>query len=83
MPTYNYSKLKGKIIEVFGSQRAFASALGKGEEYVSRFLNGRFFLEQPELETWMELLDVPFEEVRVYFFTHQVDETQTDSEEDT
>ena len=33
---YSYSKLKGRIVEKFGSQSAFANELGVSENSVSR-----------------------------------------------
>lgn len=70
MPIYDYSKLKGKIIEVFGSQGEFANALGKTEQYVSRVLNNKTYLNQDEIEVWCTLLNINDLDIPVYFFTH-------------
>ena len=39
MQKYNYGKLKGRIIEKFGSQKAFAEKLGWSEGKLSKKLN--------------------------------------------
>ena len=38
---YNYSKLKGKVIEKFGTRDKFASALNISRDSVSLKLNGK------------------------------------------
>lgn len=37
---FNYDKLKGKIVEFFGSQYRFAEAMGMSERTLSLKLNG-------------------------------------------
>ena len=63
MNRVSYSKLRGKIREVFGTQEAFAVALGINAATISGKLNG-------------EALHIPMEEMHVYFFTPKIAKTQ-------
>lgn len=67
---FNYSKLLGKIIEKFGSQRAFADAIGRTENTVSRKLNGKMAITTDDIVEWSapELLDISPSEYHEYFF---------------
>lgn len=64
----SYNKLRGKIIEVFGSQREFAKALGKTEQSVTAKLNMRTDFSQGDIIQWSELLGIAKEEINQYFF---------------
>lgn len=39
--SYNYSKLRGRVVEKFGTQRAFAKQLDLSERSISRKLSGK------------------------------------------
>jgi hypothetical protein len=69
---YNYSKLNGKIKEVFGTQAAFAKAMEMGQTSLSLKLNNKAEWSQDEMEKAMDLLSIPRQSVRTYFFTHKV-----------
>lgn len=70
--SYDYSKLKGKIKEVYGTQAAFAEAMNMAQTSLSFKLNNASEWSQEEMETAMELLSIPRQSVRTYFFTHKV-----------
>lgn len=70
---YDYSKLKGRIREVFGTQEAFAKAIGLSAVSVSNKLNNLIDWKQDEMEKSMEQLGVPFSEIHVYFFIKKVE----------
>ena len=63
-----YSKLRGRIVEKFGSQREFAAALGKSEQVIVAKLAGRSQFTQDEIITWCNLLEIPADEIVDYFF---------------
>ena len=65
---YDYSKLCGKIREKFGTQTAFAKAMGKSESTISQKLNNQRDWTRVEIERACELLDIPLEDVGSYFF---------------
>lgn len=69
---YDYSKLNGKIREVFGTQAAFADAMDMGNSTLSLKLNNKAEWSQDEMEAAMDLLKIPRKSVRTYFFTHKV-----------
>lgn len=69
---YDYSKLNGKIREVYGTQAEFAKAMGIGQTSLSFKLNNKSEWSQDEMETAMDLLKIPRTSVRAYFFTHKV-----------
>lgn len=73
---FDTSKLKGKIIEVFGTQGAFAKEIKRSPAFVSGVLNGKAYLEQRDIDQWAELLGISGKELTAYFFTKKVHETE-------
>lgn len=65
---YDYSKLKGRIIEKFDTYRAFAAALGIAPQYISPKLKGKIDITKAEIINWSELLDIDPSEYGSYFF---------------
>lgn len=68
----NYAKLRGKIREIFGTQEAFAKAIGLSKSGVSMRLNGKVNWTAEEIERAKEALDFSAEEIGTYFFTRKV-----------
>lgn len=66
---YKYNKLRGRIIEKFGSIRAFVKELDMSEVSVSKKLNGKTGFSQEDMDTWAEILDIQLSEYGEYFFT--------------
>lgn len=71
-PTFDYSKLRGKIVEMFGGQGAFANALCISEGTLSSRLTGKSYFTADEIVRACKLLDIALEEVTDYFFTAKV-----------
>ncbi|MGY3775774.1 DUF739 family protein [Helcococcus sueciensis] len=69
---YNLNKLKGRIIEKFGTQGNFAKAMGMSERTVSLKLDNQVDWKQSEIVKACELLKIPKEEIADYFFTLKV-----------
>lgn len=69
---YDYSKLNGKIIEVFGTRRKFAEKMNRSERTISLKLNNKIPWTQSEMQKAMEILNFQIEEIQVYFFTAKV-----------
>ena len=65
----DYSKLKGRIIELFNSYTKFAEAIGKDKQHVSRTINNARYLTQKEVLLWAELLRIDVSEIGSYFYT--------------
>lgn len=70
---YDYSKLKGRITELFGSQKCFAKALGKDDAYVSKYLNGGLMFSQRAINIWCQALQIQYTDIGEYFFKKKVD----------
>lgn len=65
---YNYSKLQGRIVEYFGSQSKFSSAIGLSERSLSLKLNGKRGWKQSEIAKVCETLAIQDNEIGAYFF---------------
>ena len=74
---YDYSKLSGKIIEVFGTRGNFAVAMKMSERSLSLKLNNITSWKQPEITKACKILDLKQCEIKDYFFELKVQETWT------
>lgn len=63
-----YSKLRGKIKEVYWLQSDFAEALEMNPSTLSFKLNGNTSWKREEIERACHLLHIPIEEAYLYFF---------------
>lgn len=68
----DYSKLRGKIVEMYGSQICFAIEMGWSERTTSLKLNGKVSWKQKEILKALRLLDLSINDIPVYFFTLKV-----------
>ena len=66
---FDYSKLKGRITEKCGTQRAFADLLGITEGTLTSKLRGYSYFTQDEIYRSMRILDVELTKATLYFFT--------------
>lgn len=64
----SFSKLRGAIREKFGTQEAFAKAMGKSNSTISSKLNGKTEWDRGEIEAACRLLDIPIVDAPAYFF---------------
>ena len=69
---FDYNKLKGKIIEKFGSQSNFAREFGVSENTLSLKLNNKVRFTTDDIIKATKLLDIRKEELGAYFFTLKV-----------
>lgn len=65
---YSYDKLRGRIVEVFGSQGKFAEFLDVSETTVSKKMTGKVQFDQEDIAVWCDALNIPIEEAGRYFF---------------
>ncbi len=65
----NRGKLKGRIVELYGSQRAFSDKIGLTEQSITAKLNGRSQFSQADIVKWCTALEIEKDEVADYFFT--------------
>jgi len=71
---FDYSKLRGRIIEKFGSIKAFADAYGLSNVTMSGKLNGKVAISMDDIVKMSapEFLDIPPNEYHEYFFAKKV-----------
>ena len=63
-----FSKLRGRIVEKYGTQGAFAAAMGWREALLSAKLNNRSAWTFAEVMKACKLLGIPQHEAHEYFF---------------
>ena len=66
---FNYSKLKGRITEKLGTQKAFAELLGITEGTLTSKLLGYTYFTQDEIYRSISILDIDPGDSTLYFFT--------------
>lgn len=71
MTEFDYSKLRGKIRE-YGTQEAFADAIGISTVTLSEKLNNKSQFTQKEINKSVEVLQIAPEDIPTYFFTPKV-----------
>ena len=75
-PKFDYSKLKGRITEKYGTQKAFSNLLGITEGTLTSKLLGYTYFTQQEIIRSIDLLDIDAADVTLYFFTHRVEKLE-------
>lgn len=65
---YSYNKLRGRIVEKFGSQAKFADKLGISTTSLSKKMQCKTGFSQEDIELWAHLLDIGRTEFSDYFF---------------
>lgn len=68
---FDHSKLAGRIVEKFGSQKALCAYIGWTESKLSARMNNlvQFDAEEIVMLSAPDVLDIPCEEFQAYFFT--------------
>lgn len=74
---YDYRKLRGRIKEKFGTQSIFAKEIGLSDVSVSNKLNNNVDWGQEEIEKAMLALDIAYDDIHTYFFSHEVEKNST------
>ena len=67
-PEFDRSKLRGRIVEKFGTAKAFAHAIGKTEQTVTAKMTGKSGLSQDDICNWCNTLDLTIDDIGPYFF---------------
>lgn len=70
--SFDYSKLKGRIVEKIGSQKAFAKLLGISEPTLTSRMNGYTEFSQKEIYRSAEILGIDPGVISLYFFAKRV-----------
>ena len=72
---FDFSKLKGKIKEVFNTQAIFANEMSMSESTLSNKLNNNVEFTSTEIINSCKLLEIHFDKINEYFFNIQVQKT--------
>lgn len=68
----NFAKIRGRIREIFGTEKVFAEKMGMTTVALSNRLNGKIDFTMGEANKMKELLDIEDQEITSYFFTAKV-----------
>lgn len=69
---FDYNKLKGRIVEKFGTQAEFAKSFECSERTLSLKMNGKIPWKQTEIVKAIKLLELSENDIQEYFFTLEV-----------
>ena len=69
---FNFNKLRGRIIEKYGTQSAFAQAFGVSENTFSCKMNNKVRFNSKDIIKITNMLDIPENEINDYFFVQKV-----------
>lgn len=69
---FDFSRLRGRIVEKFGTCDNFAAALGRSKVWLSSRLNNSVQWRADEMRAAAEMLAIPAEEIPAYFLTPKV-----------
>ena len=69
---FNYNKLRGKIVEIYGSQIEFAKAMKWSEKTLSLKLNGKVPWKQTDIMTAVQILRLSESDIQDYSFAVEV-----------
>lgn len=63
-----YSKLRGRIVERYGSQRKFSKDAGISNVSVTRKMTGKVGFSQKDIVKWSELLGIETGQIADFFY---------------
>ena len=69
---FDYSKLRGKIVEKYGNQGEFAKAMNWSERTLSNKMKGKIAWKQTDILSAVGLLGLSENDIQDYFFTMKV-----------
>ncbi|MBC5739515.1 DUF739 family protein [Blautia sp. 2744] len=79
--SFDYNKLRGRIVEIFSTQSNFASAMGWSERTLSLKMNGARSWKQTDICKAIQLLQLTIEDIPAYFFTPKVQRIELEHKE--
>lgn len=68
MIVFDNSKLRGRIVEKYGTVTKFAEQTSRGYQFVCNVINGKRVMSREDMDEWIELLDVQPDEIKPIFF---------------
>lgn len=79
--SFKYDKLRGRIVEKYGSLAKFAEKLEISYTAASNKMNGRAGFSQTDIVKWCELLDIDITDAPLFFLVTGCKCTTTTKEE--
>ena len=79
--SFEYNKLRGRIVEKYGSLTKFVERLNISYVAVSNKLNGKAGFSQSDIVKWCELLDIDIMDAPLFFLATGCKCTTTTKEE--
>jgi hypothetical protein len=67
----DYSKLKGRIIEKYGTLTEFSKHISISRVALTEKLHNRIKVSRDDILEWSKLLDITQEEMGAYFFSEK------------
>lgn len=67
-----YRKLRGRIIEKYGTLNAFFETLDISRVQASKKINGNAGFSQDDIWDWCNRLDISTDEIGSFFYAHKV-----------
>ena len=80
---FDYSKLRGRIREICGTQETFADMMGISKPTMSLKLNNKSEFTQPEIIKAVNVLMLGYDEITPYFFTPAVQISKQEQDQPT
>lgn len=68
----SYPRIRGRIIELYGSQENFANVIGKSKTSVSQKLNGSSGFSYNDIVLWAKVLKISVDDIGIYFFNDEL-----------
>lgn len=65
---FDYSKLKGRIVEICGTRKEFAKRMGMTDRTLSLKLNNKIAFTQKNIINALDILSIDLSEIYDYFF---------------
>lgn len=69
---FSHNKLRGRIVEKYGTMSRFSEAAGISMVSLSNKLNNKSRISREQIIKWTELLEISPAEVPEYFFVQEV-----------
>lgn len=73
---FDYSKLRGRIKEKYDNESNFAKIANTSQSGLSAKLNNKTYFKPNDILLFLKLLEIPDEELKVYFFNPKVRKTE-------
>lgn len=76
-PKYDYAMLRGRIRQICKTEQKFAELIGRTQNFLTKVFQGRSYFDTKDIYRAIEVLDIPCNEIGIYFYTLKVCENET------